>query len=275
MLIYRFRVTSDELEGFLREIEIQPNQSFLDFHAVMMEAVDLHHCERASFFMTDKKYKKDKEVSLKPEKREVRKYDEDLDRVVTETVTLPLMKSLKIKDYIEDPHQRLLYEFTSKEYHSFFIELFKIFPSDNMNSYPRCNKRQGELPKKPDIPVPLAPSTPAAPKVVIPKIQLPKPDLAAKLDSIVEDESEIAEIENSLGDLLVVDQDLELGAEAEAESESESDTDHVDIPPSVASDGDEYSDGEDDHRMEHLEDYEDIESLDKRYSGFDRDSDDY
>ncbi len=267
MLIYRFRVTSDELEGFLREIEIQPNQSFLDFHAVMMEVLDLHHCERASFFMTDKKYKKDKEVSLKPEKRDIRKYDEDLDRVVSETITLPLMKSLKIKDYIEDPHQRLLYEFTSKEYHSFFIELFKIFPSDNMNSYPRCNKRQGELPKKPEPPVPLAPSAPSAPKVVVPKIQMPKPDLTTKLDHIVEDESEIAEIESSLVDLLVVDTDVESGMET--------DTGHPDIPPSVAGDGDEYSDGEDDHHMEHLEDYDDIESLDKRYSGFDRDSDDY
>lgn len=263
MLIYRFRVTSDELESFLREIEIQPNQTFLDFHAVMMEAVDLHHCDRASFFMTDKKYKKDKEVSLKPEKRQVRKYDEDLDQVTTETITIPLMKDARLKNYIEDPHQKMLYEFTSSDYHSFFIELFKIFPSDPVISYPRCNKRQGELPRKPDIPVPAATTAPATPRVKVPKIPLPKLDMVAKLDSIVEDETEIAEIENSLVDLLIDDH------------VNESHDESADIPPPVAHDGDEYSDGEDDHRMEHIDDFEDIDHLDKRYSGFDRDSDDY
>ncbi len=97
MLIYRFRVTSDELDSFYREIEIQPNQTFLDFHVIMMEAVDLHHCDHASFFMTDKRYQKDKEVSLKPEKRVVRKYDEDLDQVTTETISVPLMKDANLK----------------------------------------------------------------------------------------------------------------------------------------------------------------------------------
>ncbi len=262
MLIYRFRVTSEELDSFYREIEIQPNQTFLDFHVIMMEAVDLHHCDHASFFMTDKRYQKDKEVSLKPEKRVVRKYDEDLDQVTTETISVPLMKDAKLKNYIEDPHQRMLYEFTSNEYHSFFIELFKIFPVDNMTSYPRCSKRQGELPKKPVMPVPGTPVVPPVPKVKIPKIPLPKPEETSKLDHIVEDEAEIADIEESLVDILVDDHELEIHEES------------IGIPESLAA-GDDYSDREEDEQMEHLEDFEDIEGLDKRYSGFDRDSDDY
>lgn len=262
MLIYRFRVTSDELDSFLREIEIQPNQTFLDFHVVMMEAVDLHHCDHASFFMTDKRYKKDKEISLKPEKRHVRKYDEDLDQVTTETITVPLMKDAKLRNYIEDPHQRMLYEFTSTEYHSFFIELFKIFPADNMTSYPRCSKRQGELPKKPIIPVVPKPASPATPKPKLPKITLPKLEETTKLDDILEDEAEIADIENSLVDILVDDHDLSMHEES---NEATQPHDSVD----------DYSEGEEDEQMEHLEDFEDLESLDKRYSGYDRESDDY
>ena len=97
MLIYRFKITCEEHDGFLREIEIQPNQTFLDFHHIIIDSSELLHCERASFFMTDKKYKKDKEISLKSEKRQVRKYDDDLDQVVTESLTLPLMKNSKNK----------------------------------------------------------------------------------------------------------------------------------------------------------------------------------
>ena len=98
MLIYRFRITCEEHSGFLREIEIQPNQTFLDFHHVMLDSAELLHCDRASFFMTDKMYKKDKEISLKAEKRQIRKYDEDLDRVVTESLSLPVMKTEKLKN---------------------------------------------------------------------------------------------------------------------------------------------------------------------------------
>ena len=69
MLIYRFRITCEEHDGFLREIEIQPGQTFLDFHHILLDSAELLHCERASFFNMDKKYKKDKEISLKAEKR--------------------------------------------------------------------------------------------------------------------------------------------------------------------------------------------------------------
>ena len=58
MIIYRFRITSEEHENFLREIDIQPKQTFFDFHLAIVEAAELLHCERASFFPTDKKYKK-------------------------------------------------------------------------------------------------------------------------------------------------------------------------------------------------------------------------
>ena len=34
-------------------------------------------------------------------------------------------------------------------------------------------------------------------------------------------------------------------------------------------------DDDPDEKLDHLEDYEDIESLDKRISGYDRDTDDY
>ncbi|MCK9422457.1 MAG: hypothetical protein M0Q38_07655 [Bacteroidales bacterium] len=256
MLIYLFRITSDEHEDFLREIEIQPKQTFLDFHEILIESAELIHCERASFFMTDKKYKKDKEITLKTYKRQVRKYDEDLDQVVTETVALPLMKNAKLNQYIEDPHQKMIYEFVGKEHHSFFIDLFKILHSDGLPSYPRCIKRTGELPKQPVQPFPIA-SKPETPKITIPKIIIPKPEELAKLDNIVEDESELAIIENELENLLVEETAI------------------IDAPKPVSDDDEAYSYGEEKEEMEHIEDYDDIESLDKRYYGFDQESDDF
>ena len=262
MLIYRFKITCEEHDGFLREIEIQPNQTFLDFHHIIIDSSELLHCERASFFMTDKKYKKDKEISLKSEKRQVRKYDDDLDQVVTESLTLPLMKNSKIKEYIEDPHQRMIYEFEGREHFSFHIELFKIFPSEGNISFPRNTKRIAELPKKPELPTPIPHFIPVN-KIVVPKVPLPKITELVKFDDIVEDEHELATIESELGSLI-----------------AEDDPPSFDIPePEMASDDEfSFSDQEDedhDEKLDHIEDYEDIESLDKRLSGYDRDADDY
>jgi hypothetical protein len=271
MLIYRFRITCEEHDGWLREIEIQPNQTFLDFHHILMESAELMHCERAFFFMTDKKYKKDKEITLKTEQRQLRKYDDDLDRVVTDFVTPPLMKVSKIKHFIEDPHQKMIYEFNGRDHFSFHIELFKIFQSEGYLSYPRCIKRIAELPKKTDQPVvnPIASATPkeTIQKITVPKIPLPKMEELAKFEDIVEDDHELAAIEDELGSL------IESVEEDEPVSESQE--------SAVAGEGDDdfsfhgQSETDDDENLEHIEDYEDIESLDKRLSGYDRDSDDY
>jgi len=258
MFIYRFRITSDELENFLREIEIQPNQTFQDFHTILIESVDLVQCERASFFPTDKKYIKDIEITLKPEKRQVRKYDEDLDIVVTDIKVIPLMKDSKIKTYIEDPHQKMIYEFHGKEDHSFFIELFKIVSSDGYPSYPQCIKKIGELPKKvepPSIQQPL----PVKPRAIIPKIPFPKVEELAKLDEIVEDETELAEIENQIGEIFEEEGTVAIEETTQASGGEE---EHFSYHPEEG-------------QMEHIEDYDDIEMLDKRLSGYDRDPDDY
>jgi hypothetical protein len=263
MLIYRFRITCEEHDGFLREIEIQPNQTFLDFHHILIESAELLHCDRASFFNTDKKYKKDKEISLKAEKRQVRKYDEDLDQVVTESVSLPLMKNEKLKNYIEDPHQKMIYEFVGRDVFSFHIELFKIFPTDGIPSFPRCIKRVAELPKKAEQPA-LAAETPVSPRIVIPKVPLPKLDELIKFDDIVEDEQELAAIENELGGL------VEETAEETGYEKSENDVSGMDDFLYG-----EQEDTEEDDKLDHIEDYDDIENLDKRISGFDQDSDGY
>ena len=264
MLIYRFRITCEEHDGFLREIEIRPNQNFLDFHHILIDSSELLHCERASFFMTDKKYKKDREISLKPGKRQVRKYDEDLDEVVTESLALPTMKVSKLKEYIEDPHQKMIYEFEGRDHFSFHIELFKIFPSDGAVSFPRCIKRIAELPRKVEQPAPVQQTLPIQ-KAVVVKVPLPKIEELVKFDEIVEDDHELAAIENELGALIAEDEPSSFDV---PEPEVARDDDF-----SYTSQGEEDEDPDD--KLDHLEDYDDIETLDKRLSGYDRDSDDY
>jgi hypothetical protein len=173
------------------------------------------------------------------------------------------MKSEKLKHYIEDPHQKMIYEFIGRDIFSFHIELFKIFPADGVFSFPRCTKRVAELPKKAEQPVPVA-DVPAIPKAMMPKVVLPRIEELVKFDDIVEDEHELAAIETELGGL--IEEASEEPSLAAPESEGTDDHDFL---------YGENEESEEDEKLDHIEDYEDIESLDKRLSGFDHDSDDY
>ena len=264
MLIYRFRITSEDFDDFLRVIEIQPSQTFLDFHEIIMTSSEIDKCDKAFFYITDNIFKKQKEISLKPLKKQIRKYDDELDEIVTEIFVPHLMKDSKLKEYVEDPHQRMIYEFHGKEFLVFFIELFKIIKTEQVISLPRCIQAKGEIPKKLDI---TAIPVTAPPEEIAPiHPPLIPPGGVSLFSNIQEDESEIAEIENQLGDLL---------ASAEPETtEEKPDLPQDDEATYSMHQEDDTEDQESDH-IESLDEYDDIENLEIKHRDFDRDSDDF
>jgi regulator of replication initiation timing len=263
MLIYRFRITAHEYEEFVREIDIQPKQNFLEFHHILVETAELKGSTGASFTMTDKKNKINHEITLKSTKKQIRRFDDDLGEVVMETKTLPLMKDTKIKNFIEDPHQRILYKFHGKETYSFQIDLYKIIQSENFVSYPRVSKKYGEIRKIPDIlppaPVPEieVPVIVAKPQKTKPIIQV-KPDTLSKLDSIEENIDEISAIDKELSEILEEEAPVQLEIESQIATTE-------DIGES------EYGQ---DEQMEHIDEFGDLDQIDQRYSNYREESDD-
>ena len=264
MLIYRFRVNASEYEEFMREVEIQPNQSFLEFHHVLVETAELKNIIGATFLMTDKKNKVNLEITLKKIKKQVRRYDDDLGEILIETVTLPLMKDSRIKNYVEDPHQRMIYNCYGKENFVFQIELFKIIQSEHLVSYPRVSKKTGEIKKIPDILPPPSLADDEPPSQVV-KAQKPKPVITrkpediSKLDAVEENLEEISAIDKQLSEILEEDAPLQL--EIDSQAVTTEDTDEA-----------EYG-GEE--KMEHIEEYGDLDQIDQRYSNYREESDDY
>ncbi len=265
MLIYRFKLTSVEHEEYTMEIEIQPGQTFRDFHECIIESSELLPPEKAFFYPTDKKNKKSTEISLKSYKKQEKKYDPELDEMVIVTSTPRLMKDSKIKNYIEDPHQRMIYEYYGASSFTFMIELFRIVQSGDLTIYPKCVKRSGELPKK--ITPVLIPEPPKAEteKPAAPKVVLPPMDALSRLDDIEENEEELARIEEGLSELL----GEEVAMDAEPD-EKGADTGVEEEVESMFG-----QEEEDDDRIEHLEDLDDIENIEMKYSRYDSDPDDH
>ncbi len=251
MIIYRFRLTSEDQEDFFREIEIQPSQTFLDFHDIIMSCSDLYHCDHAYFYITDTHYKKKQEISFKFQQKKVQKYDSEMDEMVTEIYVPHLMEKSKVKDFVEDPHQRMIYEFFGPSKVVFFIELFRIIKTEEMLSLPRCISRKGELPKKvmvPPVPEPDEEETLIPPSLITPGI-------TGLFADISESDSELEEIESQLHEILEEEEGVEDQVREKGEMEEKSE--------------------EEPDQMESLEDYEDLEDLERKHRDFGNESDDY
>lgn len=64
MAVYKFRVEIDEVEDLLRDIEILPEQTFKEFHDALMKYFEIKKKKPASFFISNDKWQKTKEISL-------------------------------------------------------------------------------------------------------------------------------------------------------------------------------------------------------------------
>lgn len=53
-MIYRFTLISDEADDFIREIQIDPEATFYDFHEAIVKSVGYTDDQMTSFFICDR-----------------------------------------------------------------------------------------------------------------------------------------------------------------------------------------------------------------------------
>lgn len=145
MAVYKFRIIFEDHEDVVREIEVQGKQTFEDFHRSIQEAIGFDNSKDASFFMSDDYWRKGQEIS----NAKVAPNDDDDDDYRKPKVTPPkAMSKSKIADFIDDPHQKIVYIFDPVAKWTLFIELVKILSDDPKTNYPRTVKSSGTAPKQ-------------------------------------------------------------------------------------------------------------------------------
>ncbi|MCQ2263084.1 MAG: plasmid pRiA4b ORF-3 family protein [Bacteroidales bacterium] len=157
MYYYKFRVYYDEVEDFVRDIEILSNDNFENFHKILVSSIGLDGQELASFYVCDSKWNKQKEISLMDmgddSEKEEPEYEEDDEFSLRSKLPISVMKDSLLKDFIADPHQHLMYEYDFLNPKVFYIELLKVLKEEEGVAYPRCTNKVKELPKtvKPNV----------------------------------------------------------------------------------------------------------------------------
>ena len=152
MYYHKFRVYFDEVEDFVRDVEISASDNFESLHHLLYECIGLKGNEFAAFSICDPKWNKQKEITLLDTSDEDDMVDEepeydDEDQYSTKT-RLPkfIMKDAILKDFISDPHQHILYEYDFMNPKTFYLELQKVAQTDNGDDLPRCTYKVMELP---------------------------------------------------------------------------------------------------------------------------------
>jgi len=108
-MVFVFDILSPENPDFKRLIHICPEHTFEDFHRIIQNAVGFDPSQLASFFLTDEHWRKQIEISI----------------LGIEKTSLGLfnMRKIVLKEYLNQPGQKLVYVFDFFNDRFFYLEL--------------------------------------------------------------------------------------------------------------------------------------------------------
>jgi len=135
MAIYRFRISFEDFDEVVREIDIKSNQTFEDLHKAVHRSTGYSHEKSSSFYVSTDNWIKGDEIAYLPSQRKI-------DRGVA------LMEKARLSNFIEDPHQKFYYIYNFDRPFDFHVELIRIILETDPNiEYPFLVKSAGEAPK--------------------------------------------------------------------------------------------------------------------------------
>ncbi|MGY4385486.1 hypothetical protein ACVWYN_002526 [Pedobacter sp. UYP24] len=135
MAIYRFRISFEDFDEVVREIDIKSTQTFEDLHKAVHRSTGYSSEKSSSFYVSTDNWIKGDEIAYLPNQRKT-------DRGVA------LMENSKLSSFIEDPHQKFYYIYNFERSFDFRVELIKIIlQTDPSIEYPFLVKSLGEAPK--------------------------------------------------------------------------------------------------------------------------------
>jgi len=130
-MVYHFRISSEESRNFKLEIKLSDKNSFFDLHSMIQKSLGYESHQLASFFLSNSKGLKDREISM-------------LDLGINGAAYF-IMQKTKLTDLLHSTDQRLLYTFDFLNDRSLTIELTDIIMKENL-SEPFVTLKQGDTP---------------------------------------------------------------------------------------------------------------------------------
>ena len=143
MAVYRFRVSFEDYDEVIREIDIKSVQTFKDLHFAIHQSTGYNPEKSSSFYVSNDQWIKNEEIAYLPS---IKKSSDEI----------TLMEDAKLSRFIDDPHQKFYYTYDFEKPFDFHVELIKILDNNLNATFPNLFRSVGEAPKI--TPVIIAPS---------------------------------------------------------------------------------------------------------------------
>lgn len=135
-MIFRIKFISDEVDGFVREIKIDSDSTFLDLNRAVLDACGYPDDQMTSFYICNEEWERGRQVTR-----------EDMSEAGHEDEDLYTMADTPLTEFIEDEGQRLEYVFDPFAERSFFLDVKEAIPGQHL-SKAEVIRSKGEAPRQ-------------------------------------------------------------------------------------------------------------------------------
>jgi hypothetical protein len=131
-LVFRFKVTFEDVDDVVRIIDVGAANTFKDFHNKIQEAIGFDNAKPASFFKANDIWRKDGDEFCTEGRQHAK-----------------AAGASELGKFIDDPHQKMLYVYDAEngDWH-LRAELIKLFRAEAGITYPHIFKSDGVAPKQ-------------------------------------------------------------------------------------------------------------------------------
>lgn len=115
-MIYRIKFISDETDGFVREIEIDSEATFLDLNKAILDSCNYPDDQMTSFYICDEEWERKQQITR-----------EDMGSEASD-VDIYTMDKVKLSEFIEDEEQKLEFVFDPFNERVFYLDVKEFIP---------------------------------------------------------------------------------------------------------------------------------------------------
>ncbi|MCQ2218413.1 MAG: hypothetical protein MJZ33_08030 [Paludibacteraceae bacterium] len=133
-MIYKFILLSDEVDNFMREIQIDSEATFMELHDAILDSVKYGKDQITSFFVCSDDWEKEQEVT-------------QIEMDTSSEYDNYVMDETKLEELVSDEGQKLLFVFDMMNERSFFMELRETMPGMDL-PMAKCSVSKGTAPKQ-------------------------------------------------------------------------------------------------------------------------------
>ncbi len=134
-MIYRIKYICEEVDGFVREVKIDADATFLDLNKIVLKSCGYPDDQMTSFFICDDEWERREQITR--EDMGTGSADEDIF----------VMEQTKLSEFVEDAGQHMEFVFDPFNNRSFFLDVKELIPGENL-AEAEITRSKGDAPQQ-------------------------------------------------------------------------------------------------------------------------------